>query len=64
MYVLNLPDGTVAPYSTTSSFSVEDVSKLLDPEQDLTKDSLLDMQVSDRTCQFYAGTHTVSVEAV
>jgi hypothetical protein len=65
MYALNLPDGTVAPYSTTSLFSVEDVSKLLDPEQSFTRDSLLDMQISDRTCQFYAGTHTVSVvEAV
>ena len=63
-YALNLPDGTVAPYSTTSLFSVEDVSKLLDPEQDLTRDSLLGMQISDRTCQFYAGTHTVSVKAV
>ncbi len=63
-YALNLPDGTVAPYSTTSLFSVEDVSKLLDPAQDLTRDSLLDMQISDRTCQFYAGTHTVSVKAV
>ena len=64
MYALNLPDGTVAPYSTTSSFTVEDVSKLLDPDQNLTRDSLLDMQISDRTCQFYAATHTVSVGTV